>query len=131
MLGRKAGESGFSSLKVRADYTFSPSGDKNTVVIPVFGRAADVRLQFFGNTGAGGGQVAEFEVVGEAAPTTDLLVTDLTWPSGTPSEKDAITIEATVRNAGNPRRRPRPWTSASKAGSRAAEPSVPWPPTPR
>ncbi|MFF8009790.1 CARDB domain-containing protein [Streptomyces parvus] len=100
VLGRKAGESSFTSLKARADYAFSPSGNKNTVVIPVSGRVADVRLQFFGNTGAGGGQVAEFEVVGTAAPAPDLLVTDLTWPSDAPSEKDDITVEATVRNAG-------------------------------
>ncbi|MEU0298716.1 CARDB domain-containing protein [Streptomyces sp. NPDC006175] len=100
VLGRKSGESGFTSLKARADYAFSPSGNKNTVTIPVTGRAADVRLRFFGNTGAGGGQVAEFEVVGEAAPAPDLMVTDLTWPAGSPSEKDEVTVEATVRNAG-------------------------------
>src|SRR5690606_15625415 len=46
VLARKAGESGFTSLKARADYTFSPSGNKNSVTIPVTARAADVRLQF-------------------------------------------------------------------------------------
>ncbi|MFJ8751922.1 CARDB domain-containing protein [Streptomyces sp. NPDC102441] len=100
VLGRKAGESGFTSLAARADHIFSPSENKNTVTIPVTGRAADVRLQFSGNTGAGGGQVAEFEVVGEAAPAPDLMVTDLTWPSGPVSEKDDIAVEATVRNTG-------------------------------
>ncbi|MEV5773438.1 CARDB domain-containing protein [Streptomyces antimycoticus] len=100
VLGRPVGESGFTSLKDRADYTFNPSQNKNTVTIPVSGRYADVRLQFFGNTGAGGGQVAEFEVVGAAAPAPDLTVTDLSWSPQSPSETDAVTVEATVRNAG-------------------------------
>ncbi|MER8157529.1 CARDB domain-containing protein [Streptomyces sp. NPDC094472] len=100
VLGRPAGESGFTSLKGRADYTFNPSQNKNTVTIPVTGRYADVRLQFFGNTGAGGGQVAEFEVVGAAAPAPDLTVTDLSWSPESPSETDAVTVEATVRNTG-------------------------------
>ncbi|AQA10687.1 CARDB domain-containing protein [Streptomyces malaysiensis] len=100
VLGRPVGGSGFTSLKDRADYAFSPSQNKNTVTIPVTGRYADIRLQFFGNTGAGGGQVAEFEVVGTAAPAPDLTVTELTWSPESPSEADAVTVEATVRNAG-------------------------------
>ncbi|MGK3108824.1 CARDB domain-containing protein [Streptomyces sp. WAC05858] len=100
VLGRPVGESGFTSLKDRADYTFNPSQNKNAVTIPVSGRYADVRLQFFGNTGAGGGQVAEFEVVGAAAPAPDLTVADLSWSPQSPSETDAVTVEATVRNAG-------------------------------
>ncbi|MFB7593786.1 CARDB domain-containing protein [Streptomyces sp. NPDC056160] len=100
VLGRAAGESGFTSLKDRADHTFSPSQNENTVTIPVAGRAADVRLQFFGNTGAGGAQVAEFEVIGAAAPAPDLTVTELTWSPRSPSEADPVTVEATVRNTG-------------------------------
>ncbi|MFF0745578.1 CARDB domain-containing protein [Streptomyces sp. NPDC004111] len=100
VLGRAAGETAFTSLKARADYPFSPSGNNNTVSIPVSGRYADVRLQFFGNTGAGGGQVAEFQVVGAAAPAPDLTVTDLTWSPAAPSEADAVTVDATVRNTG-------------------------------
>jgi hypothetical protein len=101
VLGRPAGATGFTSLKDRADYTFSPAQNRNTVTIPVSGRYADVRLQFSGNTGAGGGQVAEFEVVGAAAPAPDLTVTDLSWSPASPSEADPVTVEATVRNAGN------------------------------
>lgn len=100
VLGRPVGESGFTSLKDRADYTFNPSQNKNAVTIPVSGRYADVRLQFFGNTGAAWGQVAEFEVVGAAAPAPDLTVADLSWSPQSPSETDAVTVEATVRNAG-------------------------------
>lgn len=100
VLGRKAGATDFTTLKASAQYTFNPATNKNTVTIPVSGRYADVRLQFSGNTGAGGGQIAEFEVVGAAAPAPDLTVTGLTWSPTSPSEADAVTVEATVRNAG-------------------------------
>ncbi|WP_428957759.1 CARDB domain-containing protein [Streptomyces sp. cg35] len=100
VLARKSGATEFTSIKDRAEYTFNPSTNQNTVTIPVTGRYADVRLQFSGNSGAGGGQVAEFEVVGSAAPAPDLTVTGLTWSPDAPSEVDPVTVEATVRNAG-------------------------------
>ncbi|MFF1508540.1 CARDB domain-containing protein [Streptomyces sp. NPDC058326] len=100
VLGRAQDASGFSSLKARADYVFSPGTGQNTVTIPVTGRYADLRLTFFSNTGAPGAQVAEFQVAGTAAPGPDLTVTDLTWSPSTPSETDAVTVNATVRNAG-------------------------------
>ncbi|MEU1282302.1 CARDB domain-containing protein [Streptomyces sp. NPDC005805] len=100
VLGRAAGEPAYTSLKARADYTFDPATNRNTVTIPVTGRYADVRLQFFANTGGTGGQVAEFQVVGTAAPAPDLTLTDLTWSPAAPSEADAVTVNATVRNAG-------------------------------
>ncbi|GAA2305173.1 discoidin domain-containing protein [Streptomyces kunmingensis] len=100
VLGRKADATAFTSLKDRAEYTFNPASNQNTVTIPVTGRYADVRLQFSGNSGAGGGQVAEFEVVGAAAPAPDLTVTGLTWSPASPSEADPVTVEATVRNSG-------------------------------
>ncbi|MER7775061.1 CARDB domain-containing protein [Streptomyces sp. NPDC096191] len=102
VLGRAQGASGFTSLRDRADYAFSP-GQANTVSIPVSGRMADVRLRFFSNTGAPGGQVAEFQVVGTAAPAPDLTVTGLDWSPAAPSERDAVTVNATVRNAGTAR----------------------------
>ncbi|MFE0678988.1 CARDB domain-containing protein [Streptomyces sp. NPDC058867] len=98
--GREQNATGFTSLKARADYAFSPSANQNTVTIPVSGRYADVRLEVFSNTGAPGGQVAEFQVVGTAAPNPDLTVTGLTWTPASPSEADAVTVEATVRNSG-------------------------------
>ncbi|MEE1738745.1 CARDB domain-containing protein [Streptomyces sp. BE147] len=100
VLGRAQGASGFTSLKARADYAFSPGNGQNTVTIPVTGRYADLRLTFFSNTGAPGAQVAEFQVVGTAAPGPDLTVTDLTWEPSSPSETDSVTVNATVRNAG-------------------------------
>ncbi|WCN05815.1 CARDB domain-containing protein [Streptomyces sp. M92] len=99
VLGRAQGESDFTSLRARADYTFNPGTD-NTVTIPVTGRVSDVRLRFFSNTGAPGGQVAEFQVVGAAAPAPDLTVTGLDWSPADPSERDEVTVDVTVRNAG-------------------------------
>ncbi|MGV9454604.1 CARDB domain-containing protein [Streptomyces sp. NPDC003635] len=100
VLGRAQGASAFTTLKARAEYTFSPSSGQNSVVIPVTGRVADVRLAFHSNTGAPGAQVAEFQVIGAAAPHPDFVVTDLTWSPASPSEKDEVTVDATVRNAG-------------------------------
>ncbi|MFB6554803.1 CARDB domain-containing protein [Streptomyces sp. NPDC056405] len=102
VLGRAQGQSDFTSLRARADYSFSPGKD-NTVTIPVTGRVSDVRLRFFSNTGAPGGQVAEFQVVGTAAPAPDLTVTGLDWSPADPSERDKVTVNATVRNAGTAR----------------------------
>ncbi|MEV6312073.1 CARDB domain-containing protein [Streptomyces sp. NPDC051840] len=100
VLGRAQAATGFTSVKARADHVFSPSGNQNTVTIPVSGRYADVQLKFSSNTGAPGAQVAELQVVGAAAPNPDLIVSDLTWSPTSPSEKDDITVNATVRNAG-------------------------------
>ncbi|WP_320781119.1 CARDB domain-containing protein [Streptomyces sp. CRN 30] len=102
VLGRAAAASGFTSARDRADYAFGPATG-NTVTIPVSGRWADVRLRFFANTGAPGGQVAEFQVVGTAAPAPDLTVTGLDWSPADPGERDAVTVHATVRNAGTAR----------------------------
>ncbi|MCJ0869887.1 CARDB domain-containing protein [Streptomyces sp. AP-93] len=101
ILGREQSASGFTTLKARADYAFSPAGNQNTVTVPVTGRLAEVQLKFSGNTGAGGGQAAEFQVIGAAAPNPDLTVTDLAWSPAAPSESDAVTVNATVRNAGS------------------------------
>ncbi|MGW2840260.1 CARDB domain-containing protein [Streptomyces sp. NPDC001493] len=101
VLGRAQSATGFTSLKSQADYAFSPSGNGNTVTVPVSGRYADVQLKFFSNTGAPGAQVAEVQVVGTAAPNPDLTLSDLTWSPSAPSESDAVTVNATVRNTGS------------------------------
>jgi hypothetical protein len=100
VLGRDQSAGGFTALSARADYAFNPAGNQNSVTIPVTGRAADVRLQIFDNTGAPGGQVAEFEVFGTAAPNPDLVVTSTTWTPAAPSETSQISLSATVQNAG-------------------------------
>ncbi|NEB76613.1 APHP domain-containing protein [Streptomyces sp. SID14478] len=101
VLGREQSASGFGSLKARADYTFNPSANQNTVTIPVSGRYADVQLKISSNSSGYGGQIAEFQVNGTAAPNPDLTVSGLTWKPAQPSESDAITVDATVRNTGS------------------------------
>ncbi|MFI1248016.1 CARDB domain-containing protein [Streptomyces anulatus] len=100
VLGREQSATGFTSLKARADYRFSPSSGENTITIPVTGRYADVQLKISSNSGAPGAQVAEFQVLGTAAPNPDLTVTDLVWTPASPSETDPVEVSATVRNAG-------------------------------
>ncbi|BCJ46981.1 hypothetical protein GCM10010168_34990 [Actinoplanes ianthinogenes] len=100
VLGRALGATGFTELKARADYGFNPSTNQNTVTIPVSGKASDVQLQFFGNTGAPGGQVAEFQVIGAWAPAPNLAVTSATWSPATPDETSTIALSAVVRNSG-------------------------------
>jgi hypothetical protein len=100
VLGRDQGATAYTELVARADYAFNPSTNQNTVTIPVTARTADVRLQFFANSGAPGGQVAELQVFGTAAPNPDLVVTNTTWSPANPTEASQITLSATVRNAG-------------------------------
>ncbi|GIM91820.1 galactose-binding domain-containing protein [Paractinoplanes toevensis] len=99
VLGRDQGSSSFTTLVGSATYTFNPASG-NTVTIPVSGTAADVRLSFTANSGAPSGQVAEFQVIGTAAPNPDLTVTALTFSPSAPVETDAVTLSATVKNIG-------------------------------
>jgi hypothetical protein len=99
VLGREQSGSAFTTIVNSAAYTFDPAGG-NTVTIPVSATAADFRLQFTANTGAPNGQVAEFQVIGTAAPNPDLTVTGMSFTPAAPVETDAVTLSATVRNAG-------------------------------
>ncbi|MFF4748870.1 CARDB domain-containing protein [Streptomyces sp. NPDC002514] len=100
VLARDQAATGFTSVKAAAVYSFSPSANANTVTIPVTGRFADVQVKFTANSSGYGAQVAEFEVIGTAAPNPDLVVNDLTWTPASPVETDTVTVQATVRNAG-------------------------------
>ncbi|MFI5757814.1 discoidin domain-containing protein [Streptomyces sp. NPDC051569] len=100
VLGREQSATGYTSLVAAKDYAFNPSSG-NSVTIPVSARVADVQLKFTSNTGSGAGQVAEFQVLGDPAPNPDLTVTALTASPSAPVESDAITLSATVRNAGS------------------------------
>lgn len=97
--GRDQASSAFTTLSAAQTYSFSPSSG-NTVTIPLSGRAADVRLRVTANSGAGGGQAAEFQVFGVPAPNPDLTISGVSWSPQNPVETDAITASATVRNAG-------------------------------
>jgi hypothetical protein len=99
VLGREQSASAYTTLVGSATYSFNPASG-NTVTIPLTATAADVRLSFTANTGAPSGQVAEFQVIGTPAPNPDLTVTGLTASPAAPVETDAITLSATVRNAG-------------------------------
>ncbi|HEY0638599.1 MAG TPA: discoidin domain-containing protein, partial [Pseudonocardiaceae bacterium] len=99
VLGREQSSSTFTSLVSAAGYSFSP-GSGNQVSIPVGGTVADVQLRFTSNTGAPGGQVAEFQVFGTPAPNPDLSISGMSWTPASPVETSAITLSATVRNTG-------------------------------
>ncbi|MGW6274546.1 CARDB domain-containing protein [Streptomyces sp. NPDC055060] len=101
VLGREQSAQGFTSVKARADHSFSPSGNQNSVTIPVSGRYADVQLKIFSNSSGYGAQAAEFQVMGTPAPNPDLTVSNLTWDPAQPSESDPVTVNATVRNTGS------------------------------
>ncbi|MFI5963344.1 discoidin domain-containing protein [Streptomyces asoensis] len=99
VLGREQSASGYTSLVAAQAYSFSPASG-NFVTVPVTARVADVRLRFTANSGAPAGQVAEFQVIGTAAPNPDLEVTSLTASPASPVESDTVTLSATVRNSG-------------------------------
>jgi len=91
----------FSNLVSSAGYVFNPATNANTVTIPVSALASAVQLNFTGNTGAPAGQVAEFQIFGTMAPNPDLIITALNWTPASPNEANAITLNATVQNAGS------------------------------
>ncbi|GAA3435358.1 hypothetical protein GCM10018954_049640 [Kutzneria kofuensis] len=99
VLGREQSGSGFTSLVPAKSYSFDPASG-NTVTIPVSARVADVQLKFTANSGAGGGQAAEFQVIGVPAPNPDLTITGSSWTPSSPVETDSITASATVKNSG-------------------------------
>jgi CARDB/F5/8 type C domain len=99
VLGRGQSASSFTNLVSAATYTFNPASS-NTVTIPLTAAVADVQLRFTANSGAPGGQVAEFQVFGTPAPNPDLTVTAMSFSPASPVETDPVTLSATVRNAG-------------------------------
>lgn len=100
VLGHDQNSTTFSNLVSAASYTFNPATG-NQVTIPVSATASAVQLKFTANSGAPGGQAAEFEVIGTPAPNPDLIVTGMSWSPASPSESDAITLSATVNNNGS------------------------------
>ncbi|MEW9698572.1 CARDB domain-containing protein [Paenibacillus sp. SI8] len=100
VLGHKQNSSTFTTIVPSANYTFNPASG-NTVTIPMTATASDIQLKFTANTGAGAGQVAEFQVIGTSAPNPDLTVTATSWSPVSPIETNPITLNATVKNVGN------------------------------
>jgi hypothetical protein len=99
VLGREQSASGFTSLSPATLYTLNPATG-NSVTIPVSARVADVQLSITSNSGAPGGQVAEFQVIGTPAPNPDLTITGSSWTPTSPVETDPVTVSATVKNSG-------------------------------
>src|SRR4029453_17565636 len=91
ILGREQSSGTFTTLVGSATYNFNPASG-NTVTVPVSATAADVRLSFTANSGAPSGQVAEFQVIGTAAPNPDLTVSGMSFPPASPGETDAVTL---------------------------------------
>jgi len=100
VLGREQSSTSFTTLAPAQTYTFDPAANGNSVTIPVTGREADVELSITSNSGAPGGQAAEFQVLGTPAPNPDLTVTSSSWTPSSPVETDSITTSAVVRNIG-------------------------------
>ena len=98
--GREQSSSTFTTIKASATYSFSPASG-NSVTIDVPATAADVRLTFTANSGSSNGQVAEFQVIGVAAPNPDLTISSMSFSPASPIETDAVTLSATVRNTGS------------------------------
>ncbi len=90
----------FTNLVSSADYRFDPVTNANTVTITVSATVSAVQLNFTANTGAPGGQAAEIQIMGTMAPNPDLVITALNWSPASPNEANAITLNATVQNAG-------------------------------
>jgi len=100
VLGREQSSSTFTTLVPAQQYTFNPATNSNKVTIPVTARVADVELSITSNTGAPGGQVAEFQVFGTPAPNPDLTITTSSFSPASPVETDPVTLSATVQNIG-------------------------------
>ncbi|KAF0094299.1 MAG: APHP domain-containing protein [Puniceicoccaceae bacterium 5H] len=92
------GASSFTQVSAAQAYTFTPPS--NSVTIPVGETATAVRVQITQNTGAPGGQIAEFQVMGTPGPNPDLTITSLNWTPSAPTESNNIVLSATVENVG-------------------------------
>jgi hypothetical protein len=99
VLSRATHTGAYGSIAAAKVYTFDPASG-NAVTIPVSASAADVELRFTTNSGAPGGQIAEFQVIGTPAPAPDLTITDMSWTPTAPVETDSIALKATVKNIG-------------------------------
>jgi hypothetical protein len=100
VLGRGQAGGSFTNISSATVYSFNPSTNANSITIPVSATAAEVQLNITTNSGAPGGQVAEFQIMGTWAPNPDLVINGMSWSPSSPSEVDSITLNATVQNVG-------------------------------
>lgn len=92
----------YSTVKASDTYNFNPSTGNTVTITFTETNARYVRLNFTANSGATGGQAAEYEVYGTAAETgtPDLVVTDISWSPATPQTGNQVTFSATIKNQG-------------------------------
>jgi hypothetical protein len=105
VLGHNSSTSTFSSLVGATTYTFDPSANGNSVTIPVAATVSDVQLSITANSGATGGQVAEFQVIAGGATATATFTatasatrtpTPTSTPTATPTTGATATFTATA-----------------------------------
>ncbi|WP_339256599.1 discoidin domain-containing protein [Paenibacillus sp. FSL P2-0136] len=99
VLGHNQNTTTFSSLVAAQNYTFNPASG-NTVTIPVTATVKRLQLAIAANSGAPGGQIAEFQVYGIPAANPDLTITGMSWTPTSPVETSAVTLNAVVKNTG-------------------------------
>ncbi|MFI6095915.1 CARDB domain-containing protein [Lentzea sp. NPDC051213] len=99
VLGREQSATEFTSLVAATPYGFDPATG-NRVTIPLTAKVADVRLTITANTGAGGAQISDLQILGVAAPNPDLTVAATTTTPASPVTGDDITANATITNTG-------------------------------
>ena len=103
VLGREQSSSTFVSIGAASTYTFNPAAG-NSVTIPVSATVADVRLAFTSNSGALAGQVAEFQVIGTMASTSDpgpdLQVLSVSTSPYSPAAGTSVSFVVAVNNRG-------------------------------
>src|SRR5712691_1616834 len=84
VLGHNTSTTTFTSLVAATTYTFDPATNSNSVTIPVTATVSDVRLSITANSGATGGQAAEFQVMGTTAATATATSTATSTATATP-----------------------------------------------
>ncbi|MEK3715077.1 CARDB domain-containing protein [Paenibacillus sp. FSL R7-0333] len=99
VLGHNQNSTTFSNLVAAQNYTFNPASG-NTVTIPVTATVKRLQLAIAANSGAPGGQIAEFQVYGTPAANPDLTITGMSWTPASPVETSAVTLNAVVKNSG-------------------------------
>ncbi|GFZ32247.1 hypothetical protein CSC2_27730 [Clostridium zeae] len=94
--------SSYSTAVASVVYTFDPASGNTATITFSSTTARYVRVSITVNSGATGGQVAEFEVYGAGATTgtPDLVVTNITWNPANPSTGNEVTFSAVIKNQG-------------------------------
>ncbi len=98
VLGHNASTSTFSTLVAATTYTFNPATG-NQVTIPLTATVSEVRLQFTSNSGAPGGQVAEFQIFGVPSGGTATYALTVNNGSGSGSYAAGTVVNITANAA--------------------------------